>query len=183
MKIMLGEKAIKMVFLKPEHLDLVNSYKLQLVDLLSLPSVKAISDDDCLEWLKYQRGIENKYCGFKSTTYDASSVNTKGDFNRQGTVYKTKYDQVLNSDEKVKVGKRCYYHFFNNVLYILHSDNTVMSEMFTESAGNLPVSIYRALLTSVANFGFYYKEQKKLTDTVKKRGYIDAGFVLSKVVA
>ncbi|WNV45826.1 hypothetical protein [Aeromonas phage AerS_266] len=183
MKIKLGDKEIKLVFLKKEHLDLLKAYKLELKDILSLPSFKEVSDEDCLEWLEYQRSMEKQYCGFCNTTYDNPSDNPNGPINRQGTVYKAKYQSVLNTNQKTKPGKFCSYYMFNGLLFIMHSDNTVMSDKFTISQGNLSLSIYRAILNTVGSFGFYHKEEKLLTQTVRERGYIDAGFVLSKVVA
>lgn len=183
MKIKLGDKKIKVVFLREQDLDLLKSQRLQLIEILSLPAHEKISDDDCLSWLSYQRSMEKIYSGVKVTTYEPSSENLNGDINRKGKLYQIKYNDVLKDDTKVKFGKNIYFHSFNGVLYILNSSNTVDDPMFTYSSGDLSLAIYRAVLSTVGNFDFYHKESKELLNTVKQRGYVDAGFILSKVVA
>lgn len=178
-----GKNKLKIVFLRETDLRLLNSRGLELPDLLTLPQFDKIADEDCLDWLEYQRGMEKRYAGFSVTTYDQTSDNPNGNFNRQGPVYKAKYESSLNTDKKPKVGKFAYYYLFNNKLFILHSDNTVSNDKFVDIAGDLSLAMYRAVLGALGNYDFYGKEERHLSDTVKERGYIDAGFVLSKVLA
>lgn len=178
-----GTINLKTIFLRETDLDLLKSRNLEPSDLITLPMNKDVTDDDCLEWLEYQRGMENLYAGFKVTTYNQSSDNPNGDFNRKGAVYQAKYLKVLDSDRKPKVGKFAYYYVFNGTMYLIHSNNTVSNNAFIEIQGDLSLAMFRGYLGALGNHDFYQKEERKVSDTVQERGYIDAGFVLSKVVA
>lgn len=183
MIIKLNREELKVLFLREQDLDLLKSLRVQLIELETLPSIQKVSSDDCLDWLEYQRSVEQQYSGFKVTTYEPSSENVKGNYNRTGSLYLTKYNAVLNSDVKRTIGKRHYTYSVNGVLFVLSTDNTVNDNMFTESYGELPDAIYRATLLKASNFSFYHGDNGNLLNTVKQRGYVDAGFILSKVVA
>lgn len=182
MKLKLGEKEIKVYFLNENHLDLLNSNKLSLSDLPFLPKFSEVTDEDCLDWIKYQRAVEKQYCGFKSATYTPDGDITIRPFNREGVVYKAKYDEVINADASVKLGSHFYFHSFNGDLFILSSNNTVNNSMFNSVPSNLPGALYQALLSSFSMFETYFREAKNLKDTVSERKYIDVGYVISKVV-
>lgn len=178
-----GDKVLEVFFLQEHHLELLNSHKLELMQLPYLPKFNAVADEDLLDWISFQRAVEKQYCGFKSTTYDYSSDITIGDVNRTGVVYKAKYDEVLNVDRSVNLGSHFYYHIFNGKLFILNSNNTVNSHMFKSVQGDLASSLYQALLLTFSVFELYFRENKNLKETVGQRKYIDLGFVLSKVVS
>lgn len=173
---------LDVLFLNEQHLHMLNSLNVELKDLQYLPKFDNVSDQDCLDWLAFQRAVEKQYCGFKTTTYDYASDITVGKINREGVVYKTKYDEVLNADPSVKLGPHYAYHIFNGKLLILNSNNTVNSKMFTTVQGNLASSLYQAILNSFGMFETYYRESKDLKEPVSQRKYIDLGFVLSKLV-
>ncbi|AEV89560.1 hypothetical protein OBP_123 [Pseudomonas phage OBP] len=178
----LGENVVDVLFLNEQHLHMLNSLNIELKDLPYLPKFNEVSDQDCLDWLGFQRAVEKQYCGFKTTTYDYASDITVGKINREGVVYKTKYDEVLNADRSVNLGSHFAYHLFNGKLFILSSSNTVNSKMFTTVQGNLASSLYQALLNSFSTFETYGRESKNLKESVSQRKYIDLGFVLSKLV-
>ncbi|QGH71959.1 hypothetical protein N1M2_96 [Klebsiella phage N1M2] len=178
-----GQSDIEVYFLQEHHLELLNSLGLELSQLPLLPKFPEVSDEDCLEWLKFQRGVEKQLCGFKSTTYDYASDITIGDINRKGVVYKTKYDEVINSDSRINLGHQFYYHIFNGKLFILNSNNTVNSNWFTNVQGNLASSLYQALLSSFSIFELYFRPTKDLKETVSQRNYIDLGYLISKVIS
>lgn len=182
MKLRLGEKEIKVYFLNERHLDLLNSKKLTVDDLPFLPKFKEVTDEDCLDWISFQRGVEKQYCGFKSTTYTPDGDITIAPFNRDGVVYKAKYDEVLNGDAGIKLGRYFYFHSFNGKMFILNSNNTVKNAFFNSLPSNLPGAVYQALLSSFSMFETYFRENSNLKDTVSQRKYIDTGYVISKVV-
>lgn len=177
-----GDKQVEIFFLQEHHLALLNSHKLGLTNLPSLPQYEKIADEDLLDWLAFQRAVEKQYCGFKTTTYDSASDNKLGDFNRKGVVYKAKYDEVLNSDASVNLGSYYYSAFVQGKLFILNSNNTVNSSMFTSVQGDLASSLYKTLLSAFSVFELYFRENKNLKETVAQRNYIDLGFVLSKTM-
>ncbi|EBY9764011.1 hypothetical protein D5W64_12935 [Salmonella enterica subsp. enterica serovar Saintpaul] len=179
----LGNTDLEVYFLQEHHFALLNSLGLELSQLPLLPSFSKVSDDDCLEWLRFQRAVEKQFCGFKSTTYDTGSDITIGNINRDGVVYKTKYDEVLNADVGINLGSLFYYHIFNGKLFILNSNNTVNSDWFTSVQGNLASSLYQALLSSFSVFELYFRPAKDLKEPVAQRKYIDLGYLLSKVIA
>lgn len=176
-----GDKEIEICFLQEHHLNLLESHKLGLQQLRYLPKFPEISDEDVLDWLSYQRAVEKQYCGFKTTTYDFSNVITVGDINREGVVYKTKYDEVLNGERSVNLHPNFYYCLYNGCLYILNTINIVNSPTFTNVQGDLASSLYQALLSSYSSFELYFRENKNLEKTVAERKSIDLGFVLSKL--
>lgn len=182
MKLMLGERKIKVWFLNEIHFDLLKSNKLELSELPYLPKFKEVTDEDCLDWIKFQRAVEKQYCGFKSATYTPDGDITIANFNREGVVYKTKYDEVINADASVKLGQHFYFHELNGNLYILNSNNTVKNPLFNSLPGNLAGAVYQAVLSSFGMFDTYHRESKNLKDTVSQRNYIDVGYVISKVV-
>lgn len=177
-----GDKQIEIFFLQEHHLALLNSHKLGLTNLPYLPKYEKIADEDLLDWLSFQRAVEKQYCGFKTTTYDYASDITVGNINRDGVVYKAKYDEVLNGDASVNLGSCFAYAFIQGKLYILNSNNTVSSSMFTSVQGDLASSLYKSLLLAFSVFELYFRENKKLTETVAQRKCIDLGFVLSKTM-
>lgn len=179
----LGTTDLEVYFLQEHHFDLLNSLGLELSQLPLLPSFQKVSDEDCLDWLKFQRAVEKQLCGFKSTTYDAGSDITLGNINRDGLVYKAKYDEVLNADSGINLGHQYYYHIFNGKLFILNSNNTVNSNWFKSVQGNLASSLYQALLSSFSVFELYFRPAKDLKETVVQRKHIDLGYLLSKVIA
>lgn len=178
----LGDKQIEVFFLNETHLNLLNSHQLELSQLPYLPKFEGIADQDCLDWLAFQRGVEKQYCGFKTTTYDYASDITVGKINREGVVYKTKYDEVLNSDRSVNLGPHLAYHIFNGRMFIISSTNPVNNATFKLAQGNLASSLYQAILTSFNMFETYYRESTDLKETVSQRKFIDIGFVLSKLI-
>ena len=95
-------------------------------------------------------------------------------------VLASKYDAVLNSDSSVKLGNVFYYHIFNGKLFLLISNNTVSSSMFTNVQGDLASSLYQALLSAFSIFELYFKTNKELKETVRQRKFIDLGFVISR---
>jgi hypothetical protein len=161
----------------------LNANKLRLVDLPYLPKFDNVVDSDCLDWLEYQRAVEKQYCGFKNTTYTPLGDIKNVEFNRTGTVYKTKYQDVLNSDKKVKTGKHFYFHTAGGQVFILNSNNIVKNALFTEVPGDLSTAVYRSLLNAVGSVEFYFRDSKDLFKTCEERGFVDPGFILSKVVA
>lgn len=175
-----GDKELEVYFLQEHHFELLNSHKLELSQLPYLPKFADVTDEDVLDWLNFQRAVEKQYCGFKSTTYDYASDIKVGNINRQGVVYKAKYDEVLNGDSSIRLGRYFYYHMFNGKLFILNSNNTVNSQMFTSVQGDLASSLYQALLSAYSVFESYFRENKNLTKTVAQRKYIDLGFVILK---
>lgn len=178
-----GDKEIEVYYLLEYHFDLLNSVGLELSQLPLLPKFQEVTDNDCLDWLGFQRAVEKQLCGFKSTTYDYTGIITIGDINRKGVVYKTKYDEVLNADRSVKLGHNFYYHMFNGKLFILNSNNTVNNNMFKNVQGNLASSLYQALLSSFSVFELYFKDNKNLKETVGQRKYIDLGYLISKSIS
>ena len=183
MQVKLGLKETNVYFLREQDLDLLNANKLRLVDLPYLPKFDNVVDSDCLDWLEYQRAVEKQYCGFKSTTYTPLGDIKNAEFNRTGTVYKTKYQDVLNSDKKVKTGKHFYLHTAGGQVFILNSNNIVKNALFTEVPGDLSTAVYRSLLNAVGSVEFYFRDSKDLFKTCEERGFVDPGFILSKVVA
>jgi hypothetical protein len=183
MKFKQGQSETKIYFLRESDLGLLKSRGLELSDLPTLPRFDNVSDDDCLNWLEYQRGMEKLYSGFVSTTYDPSSGNIHGDFNRKSTLYKAKYEETLKSTKKPSIGKFAYSYHVNEHVFIIHSSNTLNNPTFAEIPGDLSLSVYRALLSILGGHAFYFKNCDNLLDSVKERGYINAGYVLSKVVA
>ena len=177
-----GDKEVKVVFLREQHLDLLNSYNIDLSQLPYLPRCNEVTDEDCLDWLKFQRAVEKQYCGFKSTTYDYSGDIKIGNINREGAIYKAKYNEVLNGDPSVILGDYFYFHEFNGKLFILNSNNTVNSSLFKSVQGNLASSLYQSLLSAFSMFELYFRENTTLKETVTERKHIDLGFVLSKVM-
>lgn len=178
----LGNKEVEILFLQEHHLDLLNSNKIELSQLPQLPKFSEVTDEDCLDWLAFQRAVEKQYCGFKTTTYDFTGNIKIGDVNRKGVVYKAKYDEVLNGDRSANLGQHYYYHEFNGKIFILNSNNTVNSNMFKSVQGNLASSLYQSLLSAFSMFELYFRENKNLKETVVERNYIDLGFVLSKIM-
>lgn len=177
-----GDKEVEVYFLQAHHLDLLNSYNIDLFQLPYLPRCKEVTDEDCLDWLKFQRAVEKQYCGFKSTTYDYTGNIKIGNINRESVIYKAKYDEVLNGDFSVNLGSNHYYHEFNGKLFILISNNTVNSHLFKPVQGNLASSLYQSLLSAFSMFELYFRENTTLKETVAERKHIDLGFVLSKVM-
>jgi hypothetical protein len=182
MKYKSGNVEVDVYFLQEHHLNLLESCKLDIQQLPYLPMFKDVADEDLLDWLSFQRAVEKQYCGFKSTTYDFSNDITVGNINREGVVYKAKYDEVLNGDRSVILGSNYYYYFFNGCLYILNSSNTVNTNTFKNVQGDLASSLYQALLSTFSTFETYFRECEKLTKTVSERKSINLGFVLSKVL-
>jgi len=176
-----GEKNLEVYFLQEHHFELLKSHKLELSQLPYLPKFSNVTDEDVLDWLKFQRAVEKQYCGFKSTTYDYANDITIGNINRNGVVYKTKYDEVLNADSSIRLGSLFYFHIFNGKLFILNSNNTVNSPMFTNVQGDLASSLYQSLLSAYNVFESYFRDNKELTKTVAQRKFIDLGFVIQKV--
>lgn len=177
-----GDKEIEIYFLQVHHLDLLKSYNIDLSQLPYLPRCKEVTDQDCLDWLGYQRTMEKQYCGFKSTTYDYAGNIKIGDINRDGVLYRTKYDEVLNGDYSVKIGSNFYFHEFNGKLFILNSNNTVNDTLFKPVQGNLASSLYQSLLSAFSMFELYFRENTTLKETVAERKHIDLGFVISKAL-
>ena len=68
-------------------------------------------------------------------------------------------------------------------MFILSSDNIVKNNLFTEVPGDLSTAFYRSLLNAVGSVEFYFRDSKDLFKTCEERGYVDSGFILSKVVA
>lgn len=184
MKLKFGENEVKMVFLREQDLVLLKMYKLQPSDLPKLPTYSDVSDEDCLSWLKFQRAMEKKYAGFKSTTYSPTGDNKNQDILRSSTLFKAKYEEVLKSDDKPKIGNYLYGSKFNGMMFILVSNkNTVENTGFRYLPGNLPSAVYRCALDTVSSFGFYFKSTPQLNKFPEDRDFITPGFILSKVVA
>lgn len=178
-----GIQDIEVYFLQEHHLALLNSLGLELSQLPYLPKFPEVSDEDCLDWIKFQRGVEKQLCDFKSTTYDFTSDITIGDINRKGVVYKTKYDEVINADSGINLGHLFYYHIFNGKLFILNTSNTVNNNWFKNVQGNLASSLYQALLYSFSVFELYFRPAKDLKETVKERNCIDLGYLIAKSIS
>lgn len=181
----LGDKEIEVLFLQQHHYDLLNFNGLDLSQLAVLPANKGVTDEDCLDWLSFQRAVEKQYCGFKSTVYTASSDKLSVDNLklRNGVVFKAKYDEVLNTDRSVNLGQHFYYHMFNGKLYILNTVNPVNINMFKSAQGNLASSLYSALLSEFSIFEFYFRTNNDLDKTVAERRYIDPGYVILKAMS
>lgn len=177
-----GDKEIEIYFLQKTHLDLLNSYNIDLSQLPYLPRCKEVTDEDCLDWLSFQRAVEKQYCGFKSTTYDYTGNIKLGNINREGVLYKAKYEEVLNADRSVNLGPNFYFHEFNGKLFILSSNNTVNDTLFKSVQGNLASSLYQSLLSAFSMFELYFRENTTLKETVAERKHIDLGFVISKAL-
>lgn len=185
MKLKFGDNnEVKIVFLREQDLTLLKMLNLSLSDLPRLPSFKEVSDEDCLSWLSFQRAMEKKYAGFKTTTYtDEGDIKNQGIL-RDSSLFKAKYEEALKADDKPKVGNYLYGTHFNGMMFILiSSKNTVESTKFRFIPGNLPSAVYRCALDTVSSFGFYFKSQSKLIKFPEERDFITPGFVLSKVVA
>lgn len=178
-----GDKEIEVLFLQQHHYDLLNFNGLDLSQLAVLPSCKGVTDDDCLDWLSFQRAVEKQYCGFKSTVYDASGKLSVDNLKLRGVVYKAKYDEVIDTDRSVNLGQHFSYHMFNGKLYILNTVNPVNINMFKSVQGNLASSLYGALLSELSIFQFYFRTNNDLSKTVAERKYVDPGFVILKAMS
>lgn len=184
MKLKFGENEVKIVFLREQDLTLLKMSKLRPSDLPRLPTFKEVSDEDCLSWLVFQRAMEKKYAGFRTTTYADKGDIKNQDILRGSSLFKAKYDEALKSDEVPKVGNYLYGTQFNGMMFILFSNkNTVDSAEFRFLPGNLASAVYRCALDTVSSFGFYFKGQAQLIKHPEERDFITPGFVLSKVVA
>lgn len=177
-----GDKEIEVLFLQQRHYDLLKSNNLDLSSLMSLPSVKGVADEDCLDWLKFQRAVENQYCGFSSTVYGGRGKLSVDYLNMKGVVFQANYGTVINSTEQVTLQPCFAYYFFNDKLYVLNTANPVNDNMFNALQGNLASSLYKALVSTYSLFEFYFRNNKELNKTVKERGYVDPGFVIAKAI-
>lgn len=179
-----GSKEINIYFLKEYHLDLLENHHIELSQLPYLPKIKNVSDEDCLDWLSFQRGVEYKYQKFSNTTYDDKSNILNKDINRTGVVYQTKYDNVINGTPSVKLENNFFYCYSNETLFILNSNNTVSSSLFTPVPGNLEFSIFQSLLSKLGYFELYSKENKNLIfKDAEEKDEINLGFVISKLIS
>lgn len=184
MLIKFGDTEQQIVFLREQDLKLLKMFNLQLTDLPTLPAIREVSDEDCLSWLEFQRAVEKQQFGFKLTTYtQAGNIKNLYGERVSAPLFKAKYEKVLESDQKVKIGNHLYGYNLNGMIFILIADNTVENYPFCYMSGNFGAAVMRACLDTVGSFGFYRKYEKQLAKSSKQRGYITAGTLLSKVLA
>lgn len=179
----LGDKEVEVFFLTQKHFDLLKFHGLELSALPTLPACKDVTDEDSLEWLRYQRGMEKQLCGFSTTTYTGAGALSIDNLKLRGIVFTTKYQELLNLDSSLNLSGKNYFHCFNGKLFILSSNNTVSDLFFKYASGNIYNALYKALLLSYGYFEIYHRDYKDLDKSVSERKFIDTGFLLKKILS
>lgn len=173
---------VKIIFLNERHLDILKSHHIPLAELEYLPKFDKVSDEDCLNWLAFQRAVEYQYCGKSITSYEDSGNYKMVGVNRTTSLYKAKYDELLKDTPKVKLGNYFSYYLTGNAIYILNSDNSVLQDKFIRLEGTLPAVIYQVLLKVKSYFRLFFKENKETIKTPFDRTAIDLSFVIHKAL-
>lgn len=166
MKIHIDKQTTKNVFfLRSSDLEMLKSKNIPIKDLANLLYYN-ISREDLLSWISYQRAMELKLFGRKITRYNLTpplrfgDQKPKHDMEVINKLLSDVYEEVKYYEDSRFYSSKCGY----DTIAILGRNDTLLESGFKVGQASLIKTIYRAALTEVGYYKFYFNEPVPYSD-------------------
>lgn len=152
-------KSLNVFFIKEHHLEMLKAKKIPLSNLLYLPFY-SLSKEDILEWISYQRWMENKYFGKAYTTYTLSSELKNlpapiHDFD----ILSVELDRIYRDNTKsYGEGDFSSYHFQDEAITIMSRNDSMIIPGFKMTERNPVAALYQAVVDILGYQKVYFRE-------------------------
>ena len=120
-----------------------------------------ISEQDVLDWIEYQRGMEEKLFGTKFTTYRVTGDIKHTDLMFDMELLNPKLKSIYDSSYKIENLSEYTYRHLNDTIIILNNDNIVCNDQFTETFTCPYNALYTSILKTLGYHNTYFREQYK----------------------